>query len=325
MRRQGVATPEAPPHRVSVAGVPSLRLRRSCDRRAACSAAPRGAAAVPLRRQGLNYFTVLLFVQIVQKQTSVCVYIELRTPVYVYATEHGSHGSLSELTVPHVLGPTARSAIPERSNGGHDEGAEQRRWVGGCRAGPETGRALPARGRVGGAGRASGPGFLQRFADATAGSRQSRPRGSQGAQAGALGGKMWVILRRIQQAHFRRNRREPRHVGCSAPSTTSARSHALFRGFSYKNWADRASEGRLASKPWWGDKMRVFSRMCARFPGWFPRRFFARTRFLEVCATTFSANSVGICPHIAGQLIFSRGTKRDQNNHAPRPARSGRS
>ena len=120
-------------------------------------------------------------------------------------------------------------------------------------------------------------------------------------------------------------RGEPRHVGCSAPSTTSARSHALFRGFSYKNWADRASEGRLASKPWWGDKMRVFSRMCARFPGWFPRRFFARTRFLEVCATTFSANSVGICPHIAGQLIFSRGTKRDQNNHAPRPARSGRS
>ena len=33
------------------------------------------------------------------------------------------------------------------------------------------------------------------------------PRGSQGAHAGALGGKMWVILRRIQQAHFRRNRR----------------------------------------------------------------------------------------------------------------------
>ena len=116
MRRQGAATPEAPPHRVSVAGVPSLRLRRSCDRRA-CSAAPRGAAAVPLRRQGLNYFTVLLFVQIVQKQTSVCVYIELRTPVYVYATEHGSHGSLSELTVPHVLGPTARSAIRSEAMG----------------------------------------------------------------------------------------------------------------------------------------------------------------------------------------------------------------
>ena len=266
MRRQGAATPEAPPHRVSVAGVPSLRLRRSCDRRAACSAAPRGAAAVPLRRQGLNYFTVLLFVQIVQKQTSVCVYIELRTPVYVYATEHGSHGSLSELTVPHVLGPTARSAIPERSNGGHDEGAEQRRWVGGCRAGPETGRALPARGRVGGAGRASGPGFLQRFADATAGSRQSRPRGSQGAQAGALGGKMWVILRRIQQAHFRRNRREPRHVGCSAPSTTSARSHALFRGFSYKNFAGgpiARLRGVWLQNPCGGTRCACF-RACAR-------------------------------------------------------------
>jgi hypothetical protein len=32
-------------------------------------------------------------------------------------------------------------------------------------------------------------------------------------------------------------RGEPRHVGCSAPSTTSARSPALFRGFSYKNFA----------------------------------------------------------------------------------------
>ena len=32
-------------------------------------------------------------------------------------------------------------------------------------------------------------------------------------------------------------------------------------------WADRATEGSLASKPMQGDKMRVFSRMCARFSG----------------------------------------------------------
>jgi hypothetical protein len=70
-------------------------------------------------------------------------------------------------------------------------------------------------------------------------------------------------------------RGKPRHVGCSASSTTSARSHALFRGFSYKNfdWADRAAEGSMASKPMRGDKTRVFWGMCARFPGWFPRRF----------------------------------------------------
>ena len=84
-------------------------------------------------------------------------------------------------------------------------------------------------------------------------------------------------------------------------------------------WADRASEGRLASNRMQGDKMRVFSRMCARFWGWFPRRFFARTRFLEVCATTFSAHRAGICPHMAGQLIGTRGTKRAQKIRAPRP------
>ena len=88
-------------------------------------------------------------------------------------------------------------------------------------------------------------------------------------------------------------------------------------------WADRGTEMSLASKPMRGDKMRVFSRMCARFPGWFPRRFFARTRFLEVCATTFSAHRAGICPHMAGQLIVSRGTKRAQKIGASRVARCG--
>jgi len=51
-------------------------------------------------------------------------------------------------------------------------------------------------------------------ADATAGSRHTQPRGSQGAHAGAPGGKMRTILRRIQRAYFRRNRR----AGCRATS-----------------------------------------------------------------------------------------------------------
>jgi hypothetical protein len=90
-------------------------------------------------------------------------------------------------------------------------------------------------------------------------------------------------------------------------------------------WADRASEGRLASNRMQGDKMRVFSRLCARFLGWLPRCLFARKRFLEVCATTFSAHRAGICPHIAGQLIGSRGTRRAQKNRAPRVGRQGMS
>ena len=88
-------------------------------------------------------------------------------------------------------------------------------------------------------------------------------------------------------------------------------------------WADRGTEGSLASKPMRGDKLPLFSRMCARFPGWFSRRFLSRTRLLEVCATTFLANRAGIRPPLAGQLIVSRGTKRAQKIGASRVARCG--
>ncbi len=74
-----------------------------------------------------------------------------------------------------------------------------------------------------------------------------------------------------------------------------------------------------------GDKMRGFSRLCACFLGWFPMRFFAQKRFLEVCATTFSAHRVGICPHIAGRVTSPRGTRCAQKNHRPTPAPRGRS
>ena len=57
--------------------------------------------------------------------------------------------------------------------------------------------------------RGAAPRRLQcdRDADATAGSRHTRPRGSQGAHAGARGGTMQAILLRIQRAYFRRYRR----------------------------------------------------------------------------------------------------------------------
>ena len=60
---------------------------------------------------------------------------------------------------------------------------------------------------------------------------------------------------------------EPRHVGCSAPSTTSARPHALFRGFSYKNFAETGPIARLRvvwiQNPCGGTKCACF-RACAR-------------------------------------------------------------
>ena len=126
---------------------------------------------------------------------------------------------------------------------------------------------------------------------------------------------MWVILRRIQRAYFRRNRRagsRATSVAVRHQRRVHAQLHfsAVFHTKTLPVWADRGTEGSLASKPMRGDKLPLFSRMCARFPGWFSRRFFARSRFLEVYATTFLANRAGICPHIAGQPNFSRGTKR---------------
>ena len=179
-----------------------------------------------------------------------------------------------------------------------------------------------------GQGRAPGVGSEHRAADATAGLRHTRPRGSQAAHLGALGGKMWVILRRIQQAHFRRNRR----AGSRATSVAvrhRRRVHAhmhfsvVFHTKTLPDGADLAAEGSLASKPMRGDKMRVFSRVCARLPGRFPRTFLAKTRFWEVFATTFSAHAAEICPRIAGQLMSTRGTKRTQKIRAPRPGRRG--
>ena len=75
------------------------------------------------------------------------------------------------------------------------------------RLGPETGRALRARGGLVGQGRAHSGGILQRAADATAGSRHTRPRSSPGAHAGAPGGKARAVFRHMQRAHVRRNRR----------------------------------------------------------------------------------------------------------------------
>jgi hypothetical protein len=108
------------------------------------------------------------------------------------------------------------------------------------------------------------------------------------------------------------------------PTLLSSYSIEPFRDY-IVYWADRAAEGSLASKPMRGDKMRVFSCVCARLPGWFPRTLLAKTRFLEVYATSFSAHVAGICPHTAGQLFFTRGTQRAQKNRAPRLARRGMS
>ena len=204
---------------------------------------------------------------------------------------------------------------------GRRAAALRRRRQGGAQR--QAGRCALGGGLVG-QGRAHGVGVLQRrrrngrVAPYAAARLTRRARGRAGRQNADNSPAHPTSLFSPQSA-----RGVPRHVGCSALSTTSARSTALFRGFSYQNCAGRASEGSLASKPMRGDEMRVFSRVCARLPGWFPRTFLAQTRFLEVYAITFSAHVAGICPHIAGQLMSTRGTQRAQKNRAPRTGRRG--
>ena len=190
-------------------------------------------------------------------------------------------------------GPVESSGAGSDVEVGPRDGLCAARWVGGCRAGPRD-RPGAARTGEGWWGREGvwprvSPALRRRngrVAPITAARLTGRASGRAGRQNVGNSPAHPTSPFSPQSA-----RGEPRHVGCSAPSTTSARSHALFRGFSYKNFAGSGPIARLRvvwlQNPWWGDKMRVFSRMCARFPGWFPRRFFARTRFLEVCATTF--------------------------------------
>ena len=59
------------------------------------------------------------------------------------------------------------------------------------------------------------------------------PRGSQGAHAGALGGKMWVILRRIKRAYFRRNRRGSRAVSVAVRHRRRVHAHMHFSAVSH--------------------------------------------------------------------------------------------
>ena len=107
-----------------------------------------------------------------------------------------------------VRSQAARAASPGRSTWGPRRG-RRAAALGSWRRGwaqRQAGRSAHDRGWVG-QGRAPCLGLLQRAADATAGPRHTRPRGSQGAHAGPRGGKMRAILRRIQRAYFRRHLR----------------------------------------------------------------------------------------------------------------------
>ena len=124
-------------------------------------------------------------------------------------------------------------------------------------------------------------------------------------------------------------RGEPRHVGCSALSTTTARSRALCCGFPYKNFADTGPivrpSGVWLQNPCGGTKCACF-RDCARvFWGGCPCYFLRGKRYFGVCATTFSANRAGICTHVAGHAAYIEGTRHAKKIHYRHTRRVGRS
>ena len=131
-------------------------------------------------------------------------------------------------------------ALGQTSRLGPEMGCALRAGSEAAGLGPETDRALPARGRVGGAGEgawrrvsASRRRRNGRVAPYAAARLTGRARERAGRQNAGNSPAHPTSLFSPQSA-----RGEPRHVGCSAPSTTSARPHALFRGFSYKNFCN---------------------------------------------------------------------------------------
>ena len=160
-------------------------------------------------------------------------------------------------------------ALGQTSRLGPEMGCALRAGSEAAGLGPETDRALPARGRVGGAGEgawrrvsASRRRRNGRVAPYAAARLTGRARGRAGRQNAGNSPAHPTSLFSPQSA-----RGEPRHVGCSAPSTTSARPHALFRGFSYKNFAETGPIARLRvvwiQNPCGGTKCACF-RACAR-------------------------------------------------------------
>ena len=163
----------------------------------------------------------------------------------------------------------ARAAARIEAMRGPAEGAEQLRWV---RGRGWTHRLAGCSAHDGGSGGA-GEGAWRwvsasrrrrngRVAPFAAARLTGRARGRAGRQNAGNSPAHPTSLFSPQSA-----RGEPRHVGCSAPSTTSARPHALFRGFSYKNFAGTGPITRLRAvllqNPCGGTKCACF-RACAR-------------------------------------------------------------
>ncbi len=120
-----------------------------------------------------------------------------------------------------------------------------------------------------GQGRAPGVGSEHRAADATAGFAPYAAARLTGRALGRAGQQNVGNSPAHPTSLFssQSERGEPRHVGCSAPSTTSACPHALFCGFSYKNFAETGPISRLRvvllQNPCGGTKCACF-RACAR-------------------------------------------------------------
>jgi len=161
-------------------------------------------------------------------------------------------------------------------------------------------RLLPAKGLVR-QGRAPGVGSRQRAADATAGSHHTRPRGSQGAHAGAPGGKMRAVLRRIQRAYFCRNPR----AGSRATSVAvryRRRVHAHVHFAAVFHIKILPVLGRSCDRVWLqnpcgGQDARVLANVRA-FPGVVPSEIFcAKLFFGSLCYNIFGTQGGNLSPH----------------------------
>jgi hypothetical protein len=215
--------------------------------------------------------------------------------------------------------PPARAASPERCTGGPAEGGEQRRWVGGVEAGPRDrpGAARTGEGWWGRGGRIAPPTQQQGRAIRSCEAHRARTRAHRAAKCGQLSGASNELI----FAAIGAQGAAPRQLQCAIDDECTL-TCTLLRFFisTLCRTGPIVRPSRVwIQNPCGGTRCACFCDCARAFRGGRLCFVFARKRFLEDCATTFSANRDGICTHIAGQLACIVGTRRAKKNHLVPP------
>ena len=140
------------------------------------------------------------------------------------------------------------------------------------------------------------------------------------------GGKMWIILRRIQRAHFRRNRRAgSRATSVAVRHRRRVHAHMRFSAvFHTKTLTGPIARLRVVwlQNPCGGTRRECFGECARVFRGGSLGDFSANAILGGFCHNFFGTRGGNLSPHCRAANV-DLGTKRAQKIRAPRFARRG--